>query len=155
MILTNDFKEFIALLNENNVKYLIVGGYAVAFHGNPRYTKDLDFWVWANLENAERMVKVLNEFGFESFSLTVSDFLNPDNVIQLGREPNRIDLVTAISGVEFEKAFEHRIETEIDGVTVAFIALNDLIENKKATGRLQDLADVEKLEKIKRVRHGN
>jgi predicted nucleotidyltransferase len=152
MVINEDFKEFIKLLNANGVKYLVVGGYAVAFHGYPRYTKDLDFWLWIDKDNAEKTVKTLTDFGFASLGLSADDFLNPDNVIQLGHPPNRIDLITQVSGVAFETCYANRQEVEFEGVKVSFIALDDLIANKKASGRLQDKVDTEKLEKAKNKR---
>ncbi len=149
MVTNEDFREFIKLLNANGVKYLVVGGYAVAFHGYPRYTKDLDFWLWIDKENAEKTVKVLTDFGFASLGLTADDFLNPDNIIQLGHPPNRIDLITQASGVKFEPCFANRQEVEFEGIKVNFIALDDLITNKRASGRLQDKLDTSKLEKAK------
>jgi len=149
MGLSEDFKEFIKLLNERGVKYLIVGGYAVAYYGFPRYTKDIDLWIWPQESNADKMVDALKEFGFDSLGLTKYDFFDVDNIIQLGYPPNRIDLITDLSGVDFENCFSNRQEVEMDDIKVNFISLNDLIENKIKTGRLQDQADVEKLKKRK------
>ena len=106
MVLNADFREFIKSLNENEVKYLVVGGYAVAHYGYPRYTKDLDFWVWAEKGNSERIIQSIKDFGFESLQLVPQDFLNPDNIIQLGYPPNRIDLITYLSGVDFNSCFD-------------------------------------------------
>lgn len=145
MNLNQDFKEFFQLLNANNVQYLIVGGYAVAFHGHPRYTKDIDVWIWINPENASRVVKTLADFGFESLGLKENDFLEPETIIQLGYAPNRLDLIMGVPGVEFRECYEKRIETEIDGVRLQFIDLENLKKAKKASGRLQDLADIENL----------
>jgi len=150
MGLSEDFKEFIKLLNEKGVKYLIVGGYAVAYYGNPRYTKDIDLWIWPNENNAEKMVETLKDFGFSSLGLTKSDFFNPDNIIQLGYPPNRIDLITDLTGVDFEVCFANRQEVEMDELKINFISLDDLIANKIKTGRHQDLADVQKLNKKKK-----
>ncbi|MCG8332999.1 MAG: nucleotidyltransferase [Proteobacteria bacterium] len=146
MVINQDFKEFIRLLNQNNVKYLVVGGYAVAFHGHPRYTKDLDLWIWINEINAVNLIKSLKEFGFQSLDLKPEDFLKPGYIIQLGHPPNRIDLITEVQGVDFDICFESRIETEIEGVMISFIDLENLKKNKKAVGRHQDLADIENLE---------
>jgi hypothetical protein len=145
-VLNQDFKEFIQSLNDNAVRYLLVGGYAVALHGYPRYTKDLDVWVESTTENAARIIKALQQFGFGSLDLKESDFTTPDQVVQLGYPPNRIDMLTSLSGVEFSKCFASRVTEEIDGVPVSFIDLENLKKNKKATGRHQDLADVENLE---------
>jgi hypothetical protein len=149
MELSNDFKEFIELLNVNKVKYLVVGGYAVGFHGHPRYTKDIDLWVLMKSNNASNIIKSVKEFGFESLGLE-EDFLNSDNIIQLGFPPNRIVLLTEIAGVEFESCYSNKLTIEFEGVTIPFISLNDLIKNKQSSGRLQDLADAEKLEKLKK-----
>lgn len=144
-VLSQDFKEFVQSLNENSVRYLVIGGYAVAFHGHPRYTKDLDVWIELSQENARRMVIALEQFGFASLGLQEKDFLDPNQVIQLGYPPNRIDILAELVGVDFEKCYAQKISTTIDGVQVNFIDLKNLKENKKAVGRLQDLADLEKL----------
>jgi hypothetical protein len=145
-VLNQDFKEFIQSLNDNAVRYLLVGGYAVALHGYPRYTKDLDVWVESTTENAARIIKALQQFGFGSLGLKESDFTTPDQVIQLGYPPNRIDMMTSLSGVEFSECYASRVTEEIDEVPVIFIDLENLKKNKKATGRHQDLADIENLE---------
>ena len=150
MVLNEDFKEFIASLNANEVRYLVVGGYAVAFHGHPRYTKDLDFWIWPDPVNAEKMVGALQDFGFSGLDITASDFLDTDNVVQLGQPPNRIDLITSVSGLDFETAFENRKESMFEGLPINFISLEDLVKNKTSTGRLQDLADVKQLTRNKK-----
>ncbi len=146
MILTPDFKEFIQSLNDHDVRYLVVGGYAVAFHGHPRFTKDIDIWVWVDRQNALNIVKALGQFGFASLGLTADDFLEPGIIIQLGYPPNRIDLITDLKGVEFSDCFLQRVEEIVDGVTLPFIDLENLKKNKKAVGRFQDLADLENLE---------
>ncbi len=145
MNLNQDFKKFFQLLNANEVQYLIVGGYAVAFHGHPRYTKDIDVWIWIDPENAARVVKTLADFGFESLGLKENDFLETETIIQLGYAPNRIDLIMGVPGVAFPECYAKRVETEIDGVTLPFIDLENLKKAKKASGRLQDLADIENL----------
>jgi hypothetical protein len=145
MVLNKDFSEFIALLNKNKVKYLIVGGYAVAFHGHPRYTKDIDIWLWIDKTNAENIIKALHEFGFNLPGLAQEDFLKKGNVIQLGYPPNRIDLLTEVSGLDFTTVYPNKIEVVIDKVTLNFIDIENLKKNKKATGRHQDLADLENL----------
>lgn len=144
-MLNPDFQEFIQSLNENKVRYLVVGGYAVALHGHPRYTKDLDVWIELSQENAKRVVKALAQFGFGSLGLTEGDFLVPDQIIQLGNPPNRIDILTTLQGVDFETCYTSRVQVVIDDVTVDFIDLDNLKKNKKAVGRLQDLANLEKL----------
>lgn len=145
MILNPDFKEFFQLLNKNNVRYLVIGGFAVAFHGYPRYTKDIDIWLWINPENAKNVVRTLEDFGFKSLGLSIDDFLESETIIQIGHPPNRIDLIMTASGVDFEECYQSKIEEEIDGVNIPFIDLENLKKNKLATGRTQDMADVENL----------
>jgi len=146
MVLNQDFKEFIQSLNEHNVRYLIIGGYAVAFHGHPRYTKDLDVWIELNRRNAANILKALTQFGFGSLGLTEDDFLEPDQIIQLGYPPSRIDILTTLEGVDFEDCYASKVITTIDDIPMNFIDLENLKKNKKAAGRLQDLADLENLE---------
>lgn len=146
MVLNQDFSEFIQLLNAHNVRYMVVGGYAVAFHGHPRYTKDLDVWIWVDPTNAQKIIQVLHEFGFGGLGLTERDFLIPSNVIQLGYPPVRIDILMSVSGVDFDSCFERRIVEQIDGQAVNFISLQDLKMNKQASGRNIDLSDIENLE---------
>lgn len=146
MELDHDFNEFVQLLLANNVRFLIIGGYALAAHGAPRYTGDLDTWIWLNPDNAARLLLVLDSFGFGSLDISREDLLNPDTVIQLGYPPHRIDLLTGIDGVGFDEAWNRRVEFEVNGRQVPFISREDLITNKKAVARPQDLADVAKLE---------
>jgi predicted nucleotidyltransferase len=155
MELDKDFKEFIELLNEHKVKYLIIGGYAVNFHGYPRYTKDIDFWLWMTKENIQNLIQAIRQFGFGSLDLEIKDFMIPENIIQLGYEPYRIDLLVDVEGIEFEECFERRTEAKLDGIDVKFLSLQDLIQAKKTTGRLQDLADAEQLEKLKKKSNKN
>ncbi len=143
---SKDFKEFVELLIKNNVEYLIVGGYAVSIHGYPRYTGDLDIWLNPTKENAKRILDSVNAFGFSSFKLTGEDFTKEANVIQLGHPPLRIDLLTEIDGVTFEEGLKNRKEVTIEGVKFNFIGYNELLKNKKQTGRLSDLNDIDKLE---------
>ncbi len=143
---SQDFKEFIESLNANKVRYLIVGGYAVAFHGHPRYTKDLDVWIDRTPDNAANIVKAIDQFGFGSLDLNAKDFLKPDQIIQLGLPPNRIEIFTTLPGVDFKRCFPARARTKIIGIPVDFIDLDNLKKNKKAVGRKQDLADLENLE---------
>lgn len=140
-----DFKEFIELLNKNNVEYLVVGGYAVAFHGHIRATKDIDIWVEATEENADRIITALHEFGFGSVDIRKDDFVKPDSIIQLGYPPNRIDILTSLKGVVFEECFKQKHKIVISNVTINYIDLENLLKNKKSVGRLRDLADVEDL----------
>ncbi|HSN78015.1 MAG TPA: DUF6036 family nucleotidyltransferase [Anaerolineae bacterium] len=144
-MLSQDFKEFVQSLNDNGVRYLIVGGYAVALHGHPRYTKDLDVWLWLDRDNALQVIAALDQFGFGTLGLKPEDFLVADQIIQLGYPPNRIDLLTSLPGVEFGECYDERVVVEIDGVAVNFIDLENLRRNKLASGRYQDLADLENL----------
>lgn len=146
MELDPNFAEFIESLHAHDARFLIVGGYAVAFHGHPRFTADLDVWILVDEENAQAVVDALADFGFADAGLTVDDFLAPDRVVQLGYPPLRIDLMTAIDGVRFDEAYGRREVVELDGVEVPFISLDDLRANKRASGRKQDLADLEALE---------
>ena len=145
-MLNQDFKEFIQLLNDNQVKYLVIGGYAVAVHGHPRYTKDIDIWIEISEENAQKLVTALTQFGFESLGLTSEDFQTPHQIIQLGYPPNRIDLITNPDGIDFQTCYDSKIEVTLNDVPVKFINLDNLKKNKLASGRLQDLADLEKLQ---------
>jgi hypothetical protein len=146
IMLNKDFREFIELLNEHNVRYLVVGGYAVAFHGYPRYTKDIDIWIELTLQNAENILEALKEFGFGSLGLSPDDFLEGDQIIQLGYPPNRINILTTLTELTFEDCYKRRVEFEIEGVHINFIDLENLRKNKLATGRSQDLADAENLQ---------
>ena len=145
-MLSKDFKEFLELLNENSVKYLVVGGYAVAFHGHPRYTKDLDVWVQLAPDNANKMIDALKKFGFASLGLKSDDFLKRNQIIQLGYPPNRIDILTTLTNLKFEDCYKAKVEVEIQGLHIDFIDIENLKKNKRATGRQQDLADAENLE---------
>ncbi len=145
-MINKDFREFIELLNKNNVKYLVVGGYALAFHGYPRFTKDIDFWVWIDKKNAENILKALQDFGFSSLDISEEDFLSPGYVVQLGQPPGRIDLLTSVTGLEFEECYASRVHANIQGSEVDFIDLDNFKKNKKAVGRHQDLADLENLD---------
>ena len=141
-----DFRELLALFNGQRVEYLIVGGYALAFHGAPRYTGDLDILVRPDPANSRRILKALTLFGFGSLNLAAADFEHPDQVIQLGQPPVRIDLVTSITGVSWEEAFSSRIPGSFGGVSIHFLGRNAFIRNKEAIGRAKDLADIEALD---------
>jgi len=141
-----DFRELLVLFNEHNVEYLIVGGYALAFHGTPRFTGDLDILVRPELENAQRILKALAQFGFGSLGLGAEDFENPECVIQLGEPPVRIDLITSLTGVSWEEAFSSRVRGNYDDVLVYFLGRDVFIRNKRAIGRTKDIADIETLD---------
>lgn len=142
---SQDFKEFIELLIKNEAEYLIVGGYAVGIHGHPRFTGDLDIWLNPTPQNAGLILRSVNEFGFSSFKLTPADFTKAGNVIQLGYPPLRIDLLTEIDGVIFKECFVNRKEVVIAGIKVNFIGYNDLLKNKKKSGRPRDIDDIDNL----------
>ena len=144
-MLNQDFKEFIQLLNDNQANYLVIGGYAVAIHGHPRYTKDIDIWIEISEENSQKIITALTEFGFGSLGLTAQDFQEPHQIIQLGYPPNRIDLITSPDGIDFQTCYDSKIEVMLDDIAVKFIDLDNLKKNKLASGRLQDLADLENL----------
>lgn len=146
MRLSHDFSEFVGFCEAHEVRYLIIGGYAVGFHGHVRYTKDLDVWVEPTVDNAELVLAALEEFGFRSLGLTTSDLTSPDTVIQLGYPPNRIDLLTEPSGVTFEECWSRRERVLLNHeLTVNIIGFDDLISNKRESGRPRDLADIDDL----------
>jgi len=144
-LLPKDWREFFELLNVNNVEYLVVGGFAVAFHGRPRYTDDIDLLFRSTPENAQRLESTIRQFGFGSLGITNQDLQTPDQIIQLGYPPNRIDLINSISGVASEEAWASRVAGDLDGIPVFFISKEALIRNKRASGRTKDLADLDSL----------
>jgi hypothetical protein len=147
MGIPQDFKELLELLNSHKVEYLVVGSYALAFHGVPRFTGDIDLFVKPDLANAKHILAALSEFGFESLNISEADFTSPDNVVQLGVPPVRIDLMTSLTGVSWEKAQAGKVRGNCDNTPVYFISKQELIANKAALGRQKDLADIEALEK--------
>ena len=140
-----DFKEFLKLLNEHEVRYLLIGGYAVSYHGYIRATGDMDIWIAVHPENAQKIVTVLKIFGFDHPDLTAELFLQENKIVRMGVPPVRLEITTSISGVEFETCYSMRIRDELDGVEVSLIDLENLKKNKKASGRLKDLTDLNKL----------
>lgn len=148
MILDADLRALLALLTEHRVEYLVVGGHAVAFHGYPRFTEDLDLFLRAEPENASRVIAALEAFGFGSLGLSAADFVADDRVVQLGRAPNRVDLLTRLWGVDFEDAWSRRVAGELGDIAVWILSRADLIRNKRATGRPQDIADAAALEAL-------
>jgi len=140
-----DFKEFLQLLNKHDVRYLLIGGYAVAYHGYPRATVDMDIWIAIERRNAERVVLALREFGFDLPELKAPLFLEPEKVIRMGVPPLRLELLTTLSGVAFDECYANRVVDVVDGVKVDFISLDDLKHNKAASGRYKDLNDLENL----------
>jgi hypothetical protein len=146
MALSKDWREFLELLNSRGVDYVIVGAQSLAFHGRPRYTGDLDILVRPTLENARILVDLLNQFGFAQSGFKETNFLEPEQMIQLGRAPNRIDLLTSITGVTTDEAFATKVSAILDGVPVFVLGKDALVRNKRAVARPQDLADLETLE---------
>jgi hypothetical protein len=140
-----DYEEFLALLNKHKVRYCIIGAFALAFHVRPRYTKDIDILVGISADNAKKILKVLTEFGFGSLNLTVEDLTAEGNIIQLGYEPVRIDIMTSIKGFDFSKAWRNRVNGFYGQQTVNYIDRQNLIKLKKLSNRLQDKADLELL----------
>lgn len=140
-----DFRDLFALFNAHKVDYLVIGAHALAYHGAPRYTGDMDILVHPNRENAQRILNALEDFGFGSLGLTIEDFTFPDKVVQLGVTPVRIDIVTSITGVSWEEAAAGRVQGEYGDVMVYFIGREELIRNKRALGRKKDQADLEAL----------
>jgi len=147
MALSKDWREFLELLNSRAVDYVIVGAQSLAFHGRPRHTGDLDILVRPTRNNARLLLALLNQFGFEKSGFKETDFLQPEQIIQLGRAPSRIDLLTSISGVSTAEAFAGKISAILDGIPVFILGKGALIRNKRAVGRPQDLADLAALEK--------
>jgi hypothetical protein len=148
-MLNKDFKEFVELLNSTGVEYLIVGGYALAAHGHPRYTGDLDIWIRPSEGNIKRLLDVLARFGFASLGISTKDFMEPGAIVQLGYPPARIDLLTSIDGVEFDACLARRVVMNISGVDLPIIGLDEFRANKRASGRAKDLADLESLDNPK------
>ncbi len=145
-----DYEEFLSLLNKNKVKYCIIGAYAVAFYVKPRYTKDLDILVDPSNENAQKILRVLEEFGFSELSISLDDLTQEGNILQLGYEPLRIDLMTKLEGFQFQKIWQNRTTGDYGSEKVFFIGLEDLIRNKKMSARASDKIDIELLEKVRR-----
>jgi predicted nucleotidyltransferase len=148
MELLKDFHDFISLLNDHEVEYLVVGGYALAFHGKPRHTGDLDIWINISEDNATRIVKVLNEFGVGSIGLSKADFLREGYISQIGYPPLRIDILNSIDGILFLSAYQNKQTLKLNNININYIGLQDLIKNKKASGRSQDLTDLKQLVKL-------
>lgn len=140
-----DFEEFLKLLNKHKVKYCVVGAYAVGLYAEPRYTKDLDLLIEPTSENGEKILKALKDFGFESLGLTAADFNKEKEIIQLGYEPVRIDLITSIDGCSFEEVWQNKRQEQYGGEKVFVIGLEDLIKSKQAANRPQDKVDLKKL----------
>lgn len=148
MILAKDFEDFVKLLNKFEAEYMVVGGYAMAFHGKPRYTGDLDIWINISESNAEKLVQVVEGFGLASLGFQKEDFLQPGYISQIGYPPLRIDILNSVDGITFNDAFQNMQKIIIEGdLEISYIGLNDLIQNKVASGRKQDIQDVKEIKK--------
>lgn len=145
--LESDFLDFIALCNSHEVRYLVVGGYAVSIHGYPRSTKDMDICIEMGEENAAKMIRVIKDFGFAGLNLSTSDFLAKDFITQLGYDPLRIDILNDLDGVSFEEGWQNKKVVNISGVEINFIGYNELLKVKAKAGRPQDIADISMLKK--------
>ena len=148
--MNSDFKELLKIFAEEKVKYLIIGGYAVAKHAEPRYTKDLDIWISNRRDNAERIFQALKNFGAPLTNITIDDFTIPTLVFQIGIEPSRIDILMGLKDLNFDECWKRRATAKIGEIEIHFISLDDLIFNKRLAGRPQDLRDAENLELKKR-----
>ena len=144
-----DYEEILKLFNRHKVKYCIIGAFAVALYARPRYTKDIDIFIDSSPENAEKIIKALAEFGFEDLDLSEDDLCQKGNIIQLGYEPLRVDIVTSLSGISFDQVWKSKVGADYGGEKVYFIGLDDLIQTKKQSGRPQDKVDLDLLLKVK------
>jgi predicted nucleotidyltransferase len=147
-MLNSHFQEFIALLERNRVRYLIVGGYAVGLHGFPRYTGDIDFLIAISEKNAKQILKTLKDFGFGDLGLNEKDFLEEEIIVEIGREPLKIQILTGIDGVTFEECWDDRREVQLIGMAIPFIGIESLLKNKAASPRAKDKIDFEELKRI-------
>ena len=145
MKVQKDYEEFLGLLNRNNVKYVIVGAYALAYHAKPRYTKDMDIFIEPTGENATAILQAIKDFGFPEINLTSEDIIEENKIVQLGYEPIRIDILSSLSGCSFSEVWENRIKGKYGDTEVYFIHKDNLIKNKKASGRKQDMVDIDLL----------
>lgn len=148
--LPQDFREFLALLNSETIEYLVVGGYAVGFHGYPRPTGDLDVWVGVRADQASKLMGVLDRFGFGGAGATRELFLTPGRIVRMGVPPVRIEILNQLSGAEFATCYARRVEAVLDGVSVSLISRDDLVANKRSAGRAKDLNDLKHLEMRRR-----
>lgn len=153
-LFNSDYRDMIECLQREGVEFMLVGGYAVALHGWPRTTFDIDFWIMANPQNAAAVMRALKAFGAPLMDLTEEDFHRPGMVFQIGTEPQRIDILSAVSGVVYEDAASRALKMEVDGLTLKVISLDDLIANKRASGRPKDIVDALTLEKLKEKQNG-
>ena len=152
-MLNEDYKDMLRSLSEENVRFILVGAYALAAHGYPRATMDIDIWIMPSPENVDAVIRALSRFGASLQNLKKEDLLTAGTIFQIGVAPRRIDIITAASGLEFEPTYRNSIPVNIEGIEVRIPSIDDLILNKKATGRTKDLADVEALESLKNSEH--
>ncbi|HLW20296.1 MAG TPA: hypothetical protein VKX33_08235 [Cyclobacteriaceae bacterium] len=150
MIFEQDFIDFIELLNLHRVEYMVIGAHALAYHGRPRHTGDLDVWIKPSEENASKMIAVINDFGFGSLGIIEQDFLKNNFVTQLGYPPLRIDILNSISGIGFDEAYENKVQGSVGNLSVSFINVQEFIKNKEASGRPKDWGDIAALKTIER-----
>ena len=148
-MLNEDYRDILQSLADEQAKFLLVGAYALAAHGYPRATMDIDIWVRPSPDNAEAVLRALRRFGAPTSELTVTDLQKGDTIFQIGVAPRRIDIITGVSGLRFDEAFANSIEIDIEGLKLRIPSVDDLIINKRASGRTKDLADVEALESLK------
>lgn len=153
MILNKHFLEFVRLLEKHRVEYVVVGGYAVGYHGFPRYTGDLDLFVAISERNAEALLKVYADFGFSDLGLTKADFMETDTIVEIGREPMKIQVLTGIDGVTFSECHAKHVTCQIQGTRLPFIGLEELLANKAASPRAKDKIDLAELERIRKEAH--
>jgi predicted nucleotidyltransferase len=145
-MLNNDYKDILQSLSAEKAKFLLVGAYALAVHGYPRSTMDIDFWVKPDADNANAVFRALEHFGAPTGNISPSDLQAADTIFQIGIAPRRIDIITSIDGLSFDEAYAHSTSVEIEGIPVRVLSVEDIIINKRSTGRTKDLADVEMLE---------
>jgi hypothetical protein len=149
MILNEDYKDILLALSAEKVKFLLVGAYALAVHGYPRATLGMDLWIMPSPQNADAVLRALHRFGAPLHDLTKDDLQKTDTVFQIGVAPRRIDIITSASGLQFEDVYQRALLIRIEGIEVRVPAIDDLIKNKRASGRTKDLADAEPLESLK------
>ena len=153
-MLNEDYKDMLHALSDEKVRFLLVGAYALAAHGYPRATMDIDIWVMPAPDNAGAVLRALSRFGAPLNNITREDLCQAGTIFQIGIAPRRIDIITALSGLQFDHAYQNSIPVNIDGIEVRILSIDDLIINKKATGRTKDLADAEALEQLKTANNG-
>jgi hypothetical protein len=152
-MLNEDYRDMLLALSAEKVRFILVGAYALAAHGYPRATMDIDIWVMPSPQNADAVLRALNRFGAPLHNLSKEDLEKDGTIFQIGVAPRRIDIITAASGLQFEETYQRSISVNIEGIEVKIPAIDDLIHNKKATGRTKDLADAEALESLKTQNH--